>query len=351
MRYDIIIVGGGLAGACAALWLSESNSVLVLEANEPGSGATGAAAGLITPFKGLRATSMWRHEEAVDALQATLTKAEVADLFNGSGVFRPALDETQAQAFQKAVAKYPSQISWLERTETSASYPDVNASHGGLWIPSGGSVPLVAFSEAMLGAAEKSGAVLLSGHRLASWDDEREVSRVYTDGGAFEANRLLLCLGAGYSSFSDLTSLPLHKVKGQTIRLERPTSLSKSLPAISGGVYVVPDDDGVVVGSTFEHEFTHLHPQPHISIELRNRATELIPALSNAAILEERAGVRVTVPKIRLPLLGPLPGSRRVWVFTALGAKGLMTAPLLARKLPAYLNNPETLPLEVLPPN
>jgi len=39
-----------------------------------------------------------------------------------------------------------------------------------------------------------------------------------------------------------------------------------------------------------------------------------------------------------------------VWIFTALGAKGLMTAPLLARSLPGFLADPVTLPVEVRPP-
>ena len=44
-----------------------------------------------------------------------------------------------------------------------------------------------------------------------------------------------------------------------------------------------------------------------------------------------RAGVRVTVPGIRLPMVGPVPGFERVWIFTGFGAKGLLTAPLRAR--------------------
>ena len=73
----------------------------------------------------------------------------------------------------------------------------------------------------------------------------------------------------------------------------------------------------------------------------------MVPALAGAPLLDARAGVRVTVPGDRMPLLGPLPGRKRIWILTGLGSKGLMMAPLLARTLPHYLTNPSTIPVDV----
>lgn len=349
MRYDVVIVGGGLAGACAALWLSKCCSVVLLEANKTATGASGAAAGLINPFKGLRATPMWRHEDALDALHATLEEARAGDLLRATGVLRPALGAEQTEAFRKTATEYPDQTTWLTAEATHDRYPNVEAPLGGLWVPAGGAVSLSAFTKAMLGAAEKNGAEILTGVRVMGWEENGRV-RVETDSGSVEAKMLLLCLGDGFSAFPELARLPLHRIKGQTIRLERPEALPHDLPAISGGVYIVPESDELVVGSTFEHDFIHFDPEPAISVELRRQAATLIPSLDNSAIVDERAGVRVTVPRMRLPMLGPLPGSTRTWIFTALGAKGLMTAPLLASDLSSFLADPEKLPVEVRPP-
>ncbi|MGB3542229.1 FAD-dependent oxidoreductase, partial [Rubrivirga sp.] len=49
MSTPTVIVGAGLAGACAALVLSRTRPVVVLEAEAPASGATSAAAGLANP--------------------------------------------------------------------------------------------------------------------------------------------------------------------------------------------------------------------------------------------------------------------------------------------------------------
>src|SRR5690606_21850066 len=116
---------------------------------------------------------------------------------------------------------------------------------------------------------------------------------------------LLLALGDGFAAFPSLRALPLHRVKGQTVRVARPPDVPADLPALAGDGYLVPARDGLVLGATFEHAFSDLAPSRAQSERLRERAARLLPALAEAAILEERAGVRVTVPRVRLPLLGP----------------------------------------------
>jgi glycine/D-amino acid oxidase-like deaminating enzyme len=77
----------------------------------------------------------------------------------------------------------------------------------------------------------------------------------------------------------------------------------------------------------------------------------MVPGLERADVLAAQAGVRVTVPARlsprRLPMIGPLPGRRRLWTFVGLGSKGLLTAPLLSRSLPAWIDNPGAIPGEV----
>ncbi|MFO8099610.1 MAG: hypothetical protein R6T83_08335 [Salinibacter sp.] len=70
----------------------------------------------------------------------------------------------------------------------------------------------------------------------------------------------------------------------------------------------------------------------------------MIPDLASAPVVDEVAGVRVKWQESNHPLLGPLPDRTRIWTLTALGSKGLLTAPLLARDLPTYLEDPASLP-------
>ncbi|MEP0548938.1 MAG: FAD-dependent oxidoreductase [Rhodothermales bacterium] len=349
-----LIVGGGLAGACAALWLSEHGSVTVLEAERPAAGASGAAAGLVNPFMAHRANPAWRFEDALAALHATLDRAGAADLFRATGLLRPARDAKQARTFRDRADALPDYAAWQSADALAAQYPDVAAQHGGLWIPAGGAVDLGALVETLLHAATARGATVRSGVRVVAWGEEETQAWVETaEGERITARHVVLALGDGFRHVPELAALPLHRIKGQTIRIARPDGLGP-LPSLSGFGYVAPDGDTLVVGSSYEHDFDDLEPSAAESERLVAQSARMVPALAGARVLEARAGVRVTVPRThspqRLPLLGPLPGRRRVWVFTGLGSKGLLTAPLLARDLPAWLDAPAQIPAEVRAP-
>ena len=348
MDTDLVIAGAGLAGACAALALSRRHRVVVLDAGRAGEGASGAAAGLANPFMGRKAKPAWHHAEALDALHATLDAADARDLFLPSGVLRPARDRRQIDAFRTSAEA--NGLAWVDAEAAVERWPYVRAPHGALWIPQGGSVDLTAFVRACLRAAERSGAVVHEHRALTSWRrDGHQLVAITADGG-IRTPRLLLALGDGARALPALAGLPLGRVKGQTVELARPAALPPDAPAVSGGAYVVPRPDRVLAGATFEHTFAHLRPDLDASSTLAERARQLVPSLESD-VLHARAGVRLTVPASasprRLPLLGPLPGEPGVWVFTGLGAKGLLTAPRLARLLPDALENPAALPPEV----
>ncbi|MEL6444636.1 MAG: FAD-dependent oxidoreductase [Bacteroidota bacterium] len=353
----VLIVGAGLAGACAALALSRSHAVTVLEADRPASGASGAAAGLANPFMARKANPAWRYNDAFDALHGMLNEAGAAGLFRGQGVLRPAGSSKQAGFFMETAAAFPYDAQWWSAESVRERIPVIVAPDGALWLPKGGSVELPAMIEALLTAARARGAVLRTGVRVAAWEEHDNKATVTTSSSEqIEADLVMLCLGGGFLGHPSLDALGLHRVKGQTVRVRRPTALDAErlaeLPALSSGGYIVPapDSDELILGSSFEHEFEDLQPSPEVTAHIIANAARTLPMLTDAAVTHEVAGVRVTRHSARKPLLGPLPAFRRVWTFTALGAKGLLTAPLLAQGLPGYLQNPSGIPEEVQTP-
>ncbi len=340
-----LIVGAGLAGACAALHLAGHGPVTVLDTRAPGEGTSGAAAGLVNPFMGQKARPAWRFEEALSALHAALDSASVAGLFRPTGVLRPARDARQAEAFRERAAEHPAHATWLPAEAADELHPEVQAPHGALWIPNGGAIDLPAMIRALLAA---SGAEVRSRVRVATFEEENERAWVETETGErIGAARVLLAVGDGFRHVPELAALPLHRVKGQTVRVTRPGGFT-DLPSLSGLGYVVPGGDSLLVGSTYEHAFDHTRPTAEATADLLARAARMVPALAEAQVLEARAGVRVTAPTThspqRLPLIGPLPGRRRVWAFLGLGSKGLLTAPLLARDLSSFLRDTAAIP-------
>ena len=351
----IVIVGAGLAGSCAALVLSESRPVHVVEADKPASGASGAAAGLVNPLMGRKAKPVWRLREALDAVRDLLDRAHATSLFSDGGLLRPTVEEKQVRWFQDAVAAHPDLAEWLPEAVVQERFPDVKTAGGAMRIPRGGALDVSAFVHAMLDAAMRNGATVETQARVTNWGDTAEGAFVGVDreeaSERIDADRVLLCLGQGYPGHASLEALSLHGIKGQTVRVQRPASVQAPLLPMSGRGYIVPTPDGtLVLGSSYDHDFTDLAPDPQQTAWIQEKTSKMVPGVDRVEPLEVRVGVRVKHTETNLPLLGPLPGCRRVWTFTALGSKGLLTAPLLARELPGHFQAPETIPVEVRVP-
>ncbi|MGI9175385.1 MAG: NAD(P)/FAD-dependent oxidoreductase [Rhodothermales bacterium] len=348
---DFLIVGGGLAGAAAALHLSRHHRVRLLEAGGPATGASGAAAGLVNPLMARKAHLAWRADEALDALDELLDLAGATALFRTTGVLRPASDVRQAGFFREAAEAHPQHGVWLEVEAAQERWPDVRLPQGALLVRTGGAIDVAALTEALLAAAQRNGADVQTDVRATGWGETEsgayvDVLREKQSTERLHSDCVLLALGYGYADDSELRRLHLHAVKGQTVRVASPRGIGP-LPCVSGRGYVVPEADEWVVGSSYEHDFTDVRPSPEATRRILSKTAQMLPCLENAHVLREVAGVRVGVPGTRLPMVGPLPGRERIWTFTGLGSKGLLMAPLLARALPDFFRDPSAIPAEV----
>lgn len=351
---DVIIVGAGLAGACAAFVLSSHHGVVVVEAEEPAAGASGAAAGLVNPFMGQRARPVWRLRKALAAVPEILARADIPELFQDTGVLRPATEPEQVEAFQEVADAYPDLATWVPAGVLASRYSNVQAEDGALFIPRGGAMDVAQMVRALLRAAENNGAVVKTNAAVLYWRETPDAAIIEIDQDKnmdeFSAEHVLLTLGQGYPTFPELRRLGLTGVKGQTVRVRRPRTVNDTLPPLSGQGYVVPDGDSLVLGSNYDNDFDTIEPDPDATESILEKTAQMVPVLESAEVVDVNAGVRVKHTESNLPLLGPLPHRDRIWTFTALGSKGLLTAPMLSLELPEYLENPGAIPDEVRPP-
>lgn len=355
MKFDTIIVGAGLAGASAALALSQHETVLIVEEDRPGAGASGVAGGLFSPMIALRGRPVWRIDEAIDAFQEQLDTSDARDLYDGRGVLRPVKEERQITFFKQSCKRYPTHGEWLTPEASAERYPAVHAPMGSMFVQHGGAISTARYAARLVDAAVQRGATLWRKTKAVGWGEEDD--RTYleicdalhpstTD--RLFCKKLILAVGRTFFEHTGLQELELHAVKGQTARISCPPPLDQhQLLPVSGNGYLIPEGDTIAIGSSFEHQFTDDLASRHVSESLLNQVSTMVPALKDAEILTEQVGIRVTVPKIRLPMVGPLPRYNSIWAFTGFGSKGLLLAPLLAKELRHFMRYPAEIPEDI----
>jgi glycine oxidase len=341
---DAIVVGGGVVGCSVAYALArERLSVVLLEADDIASGASGAAAGMLAPVSEAASPGpLLRLGLSSLALFPALV-AEVRELsgidpeLERSGCLRIASSEVEAAAFRARDRSLPSlDLEWLDaeaarRLEPSLA-PDI---HGALFSPHESHVRSPIFSRALAMAAAALGADLRLGMPVRGL--LRQGARVYgvdTAAGWIEASHVVLCTGIDAAQspawLGRTDPLPIVPVRGQILSLApRPPGLRTIV--WSGSTYLVPKRDGsVVVGATEERAVFDRRVTAAGVSQLLAEAIRLIPAFDDAAFTGAWAGLRPATPD-QLPLVGPWPGIDGLLLAAGHYRNGVLLAPLTAQ--------------------
>lgn len=365
----VLILGGGVAGACVARALrSRGVETRLLDAGAgPGAGASGMPAGLVAPRLDLDDTPVARFHRT--AYAAALDAYGASPAFRAIGVLRAGKDEKEAQRLARLLEAraLPADMA-LPATARDAG-ADSDAS--GILLPQAGLLDPRAF----VGEA-------LDGTRC-SWT--ARVDRVEREGDAWVARdahgaRLgegvacVLALGASLPRIAQASALPIRPSRGQ-ITLAPLAGPAPSRALVWGG-YAAPLGDGrLLFGATHDDIDADTPVAPDSADDARNLATLAafasgIGARIDANRLEGHAAARATTPD-RLPYLGAVPDADLfrdrfaglsagridpgppadlhpgLYVLGGLGSRGFAWAPALAEALAAeMLGEPGALEIE-----
>ena len=325
----VAIVGGGLAGASVAYALAGKgvDDITVFERGPRlACGASGAAAGILQPVTGRRARLAPWHAEGMLHTLGIAEELQVPRLPGaGDGVLRVALTEDQAQAWSvRADDMDPEIARWVDGTECRALEPAVTAQAlGAVWIPAARALPVRTLVERMVHAA---GASVLCG--VEALDYEASSASVTLRARSapnaavpHEFDAVVLCGGLRPPGRA-----PLIPVKGQVGRF-----LSDRVPRrvlSSGGFVCSGGATEVLVGATTEWEPFEPGVTPEGIDALHGRVSKLLGS-GNYTPQTVWWGVRPTT-KDRVPKLGAIDESGRVFVLEGLGTKGLLLGPIAA---------------------
>jgi glycine oxidase len=354
--HDLIVVGAGAIGlSCAWRCAQAGMSVLVLERDRPGAGASGVAAGMLAPV-----TEAGFGEEALLALnleagaQWPAFAAELEELtalstgYASSGALVVAADRDDAEelrrlhAFQVGLGL---DAEWLTPRAARGREPGLSPRvAGAIHAPQDGQVDPGAVVVALATAFDATGGELREGVEVVGLESDgggRLTGVLAASGERFAAGGVLIAAGA-WSAEGRLaveSSAPaIRPVKGQLLELRVRRGYRPPARHVvrTPRCYVVSRPDGrVVLGATQEEQGFDTSVTADGVYRLLEAAWEVLPEVGELELVRARAGLRPGTPD-NAPAVGRGDVDGLIWA-TGHHRNGILLAPFTAQAVTSLL--------------
>ncbi len=346
-RWDVAIVGAGMAGASLAAELAGAASVLLLEAeSQPGYHSTG------------RSAAFWSETYGGPLIQP-LTSASGSFLacppadFSDAGFLGPrgalhladAAGEAALAAFLERFAGSQVQLDSIGLAELQRRIPGLKPDwNAAAYEPSCTDIDVAALHAAYLKRARARGAGLVTDGRVTSATRERGQWRIETGSGRFEADILVDAAGAWVDEVAALAGVrPLgirpHRRTIVQLRIDPPAP--PDLPLVIDALqrfYFKPEAGGRLWLSP--HDETPCEPgdsaPEEIDVAIAIDRLEQVVDWRIERVERRWAGLRSFAPD-RLPVYGFDPEASGFFWCAGQGGFGIQTAPAAAKLAAALL--------------
>ena len=324
----VAVIGAGIGGAALIRAFRVFGlDPMLFEAAEPGAGASGNAAALVTPRldAGGGAVAMLYAQAFERAVELYLREASDAVL--AQGVLQLEHQDRDGRRFDAIAAQSfwpPNAVACLDAASMTARLGETQA-RGGLALNRALVIEPRTLLRAWLRDTRRIQAQVAAVER-------REGAWVVLDAnGVVLAEAEILCLAGGWGNAALRPDLLLAPVRGQATT----AAGQAATPPLAWGGYVVPTRDGMLFGAT--HDRGDTAQDLRLEDDRRNLESlaRVLPALARRLeqqALQGRAAIRAVTPD-RLPLAGPL--DEGLYVLGGLGSRGFCLAPLLAEHVAA----------------
>ncbi len=342
----IVVIGAGLIGLAIAYELGlRGANVRVIDAREPGTGASWAGAGMLAPytehiessaFERFCADSLARYPAFVDGIRE---RGGVDARLRLDGILEAAFDDADVLRLRSRVDAMTARglpARWLEPEGAHRLEPALRASlRGAALSPSEGHVDNRRLGRALRAACAALGVrVDAFAGPVALEADPRRALGVRGPAGFIAASAVVNAGGAWAAELGGVPErarVPVLPVKGQMLALALPRGLVRRVVWVPGA-YLVPRDDGrLLVGATVERADFDVRVTARGVRTLLDAALEALPALGDLSVAETWAGLRPGTPD-ELPYLGET-GLGGYYLAAGHFRNGILLAPATAHAL------------------
>jgi D-arginine dehydrogenase len=341
-QYEVVIVGGGIAGAALAYFLSERGmgDVLLLEREaQPGTHATGRSAATLVEWDPVPAL------QELKALAAPFLRTPppgfcAHSLLDPAGIL-VAFQDPAWQAVQAAVPlmeRHGTAVQLLSPAKVLERVPVVSPAYfdGGVWLPTGGHIDVHELLWSYLRHAGARGVERRCGVAVRGVRAERgRVRAVVTEGGEIAARWVVNAAGAWAGEIAALAGaapVPLTPCRRHIITFAAPEGLDvRRWPLYhneSHRLYFKPESGGLLACPMDEEPRAPCDAQPdeRIVAEAVERVARLAPALAPKTLRRKWAGLRTFAPD-RVLVIGEDPLVRGFFWLAGQGGCGIETSP------------------------
>lgn len=337
---DYIIVGLGLAGIAFAEELKkQGKSFLVYEDRSQTSSLV--AGGMYNPVILKRFTPVWNAKEQLDVAMpfyASL-EAELATSFDQKLDIYRTFKSIEEQNNWFIASDKPLLQEYMHPELVKLESSHVVSPFKAGRVNQTGRIRVRELVSTYRDHLKKNGQLLeetFRHERIITWENYIEYKNL-------TAKTIVFCEGNGLKKNPFFNRLPLNGTKGELLTIHAPDLKLDDI--IKAAVFVLPlGNDLYKVGATFNWSDKTNIPTEEARKELEDKLKTVITC--DFKITDHEAGVRPTTGD-RRPLVGVHKENRRLAVLNGLGTRGVMIAPLMARKLYQYLENNQALDPEI----
>ena len=310
---DVIVIGGGLAGASTAFAIAQRGGNVLLVESAPGlcERASGNRFGLLTPYIATRTSPLERLYSAGYSWTQSLLKSSFAinSGFIGCGAIQLPSTKRFATLLQEELPLIGASDIRRASARECSDISGISCGQGGFVIPSAGFVSPVSFMKSLLLSVGEKVSVRCATAVTSIEREDSHWSVTCSDNSKFYATSVVVCGAFESNNLAPCSWLPLEPIRGQTV-CARSSDCSSSLRTVlCFGGYLTPAVDGEhLLGAHYRHDDENQEPSDGDTDEILKAASRALPSLafSRSHVASARVCFRTSTID-RMPYIGSLP--------------------------------------------